>query len=148
VNQTLSRASNTVLGPGDITFAFVVWFRPDNIAGPNQAILSKWGASGNNREYKLDLSSTVLAWNVSGDGTVPDTTTVAVAPTGGFKNGAWYMAICFHDHFNNEIGILLNDDKETRSAHSTGVHQGSTDFVLANADESLNFEGAIASVGS
>lgn len=127
-SETLSVADNTALSMGDIDFTIAAWVYLDN-KSVSRDIGGKWGASGQ-FEYLLeyDQSSDRFRWIVSNDGTAA--VVVSATTFGSPSISTWYFIVAYHDSAGNVIGIKVNDGAADTTAHTTGVFNGTSAFVL------------------
>lgn len=125
-NMSLSHTDNASLSQtGD--FSFLIWYHPTTL-GTTQRPIRKWDFANDN-SYLLEKDNVTdeLTWNVSNNGTA---VVFVTASTYGGLLQTWYLAHAYHDVGTN-IGLGINGVYNTQ-AHTTGVFDGTQDFVLGN----------------
>jgi hypothetical protein len=131
--QYLSLASPT-LPKSDIDFAIGCKVKFDTL-GSNRAIMGIWQATGNQRAWLLQYtsSSNRLTFAVSQDGT--SAPFVNADNFGAISTGVWYDVICWHSATENVIGIAVNGGTPNTTAHSTGIFASTASFVIGAQNE-------------
>lgn len=129
-SEYLSRADNASLSVGDIDFAFGRWVYLDSKAA-NMDIITKWGGGGNS-EYIVHYSSTLdrFRFLVSPDGA--DIFAVVADNFGSPPTATWIHIYAYHDSVANVIGISVNNGTANTVAHSTGVFNGTSAFMIGH----------------
>jgi hypothetical protein len=124
--QYLSIADNAALSMGDIDFSGAGWVWLD--VTTDQVICSKYNTSSN-REYQLSYfaSSGKFRLIVSNNGTA----TVFVESGAFSSTGTWVYVAWGHNATANDIWISTNAGTPLTTAHTTGVFNGNSDFVIA-----------------
>lgn len=127
-SESLSIVDNADLSMGDIDFTIVGWVYLDSKT-VSRDLVSKWGVASNS-EYLLeyDQTSDRFRFVVSNDGTA--TTVVSATTFGSPTIATWYFLMAHHDSVGNVIGISVNDGAVNTAAHTTGVKNGTSSFVL------------------
>ena len=143
----LSIADNADLSTGDVDFYVAAWVYPEFLDN-SRVLISKWDSTGGDREYILQyfLTNDVWRFGVSNDGSA--TTFVESSTFGSPSTGIYYFIEAWHDSVNNEIGICINRGTDDTAAHTTGVNDGASDFIIGANDEgrSLRWNGRIGPV--
>ena len=150
-SEFLDIASNASLQMGDIDASGSFHFKPLQIADIFYRLMSKFNASGNDREFMCDYNTTVgseeLRLLISSDGTAGNTTVLTVP---GIITDAVYNHIYWeHDAASNTIGLSLNDASLVTTAHTGGINAGSSRFMLGNHDNSVGdfLDGVLGEAG-
>jgi hypothetical protein len=122
--EWFSVADHADLSGADVDWAVCGWFHIESAS--TRVVVSKWNATGNQREFQVLTISGILRFTVSGNGTaatsVDDTTSLSTA--------TWYWFCCWHDAAANTINIQVNNGTPVSIAHSTGTLNGTGNFVL------------------
>lgn len=142
-SEELTRASESLLQPGDTDFSFSVWVKADSLSG-NQGIFGKWHPStAPQNEYTLAESGSDWLFAVRGATTQTNVSAGITVVT-----GTWYHAVCYHDSTANETGIILDDATPVTAAHTEGLNQASQPFRIGNYHSGGAFhDGLIDEVG-
>lgn len=122
------------------------WVKFDTFTS-NRDLVTKYSTSGANREYMLRYNNSTSRFQffVSNNGT--STTSVSADTFGVPSTGTWYMIYAYHDSVNNEIGISVNNGIIDTAAHSTGMNQGTADFMLGYRASGAYHNGQLDEVG-
>jgi hypothetical protein len=126
------------LSRGDTDFSAVVMVNVESLAA-DQTFLGKWTTAGNQREYKIGYDNTAdrFRFTVSNNGTAE--VSVNADTLGSPSTGTDYVITVYHDAANNEIGIDVNNGGFDTAAHTTGVFQGTSDFVIGATGDLADF---------
>lgn len=143
-DESLTRANNALLNPGNTDFTFCLWVYPD-FTGFARVIFAKTGGAGNEQYYlRHQGGGNALEWGVSGNGTAFTTRTggaLSVANT-------WYFVCVWHDATANTINIQVNNGVAASTAFTLGVFAGTAEFSIGrDTDVSNNWSGRIDEVG-
>lgn len=145
-SEYLSRADNASLSTGDIDFWFSAWVYADSLtAGNYPGIVSK-SNDASNYEYVLfhDGDTNRLIFRVSPDGSA--TTNVTASAHGALSTATWYFVLVWHDSAGNTINIRVNHGTANSQAHTTGVADGVSAFVMGRLFNIYYWDGRIDSV--
>ena len=128
-SQFLNISDNTTLSMGSgVRMAFWGWFIMTNLpskSGATMNLLAKWNTSGNQREYRLIVTTAdQLRFDVSADGIASTT----VTRTGALTLNTPYFVVCWYDGTN--INISLNNGSTTSAAFSADIFDGTAQFRL------------------
>ena len=128
-SQFLNISDNTTLSMGTgVRMAFWGWFILTNLpskSGTTMNLLAKWNTSGNQREYRLIVTTAdQLRFDVSADGIASTT----VTRTGALSLTTPYFVVCWYDGTN--INISLNNGSTTSAAFSADIFNGTAQFRL------------------
>ena len=128
-SEYLSIADSAVLSTGDIAFTVAGWVYLDSKPG-DEALISKWTTTGNQREYKLAYisASDRFRFDVSNDGTAA--VTIAANTLGIPATATWYFVVAWHDPTANTINIQVNNGAADSAAHATGVFNSTASVIL------------------
>ena len=145
-SEYLSHASNASLVTGDIDWTFACWIRAESLSSFPIVASKGWGGDPP-REWVLFCNtgaSNKLHFEVEdGDGLA-----MSVESTDSITTNTWYFVVVQHDAGANEISVSINAGTPDTAAHSTGVREGSADFVIgASPSQSLFWDGLIDEVG-
>lgn len=134
-SEYLSVSDNAALSMGDIDFSIAAWIKINSDPGTEQGLVTKWNHSAEQREYRIGFryagGSAKFYFNISDSGgggsqrVSADTLGVITA-----DGSTWYWVYVYHDAANNLIGISGNNGTIDTESHSTGVYDGTSDFVL------------------
>ena len=129
-NERLNSADNASLSMGDIDFTMAIWVYMDTVDTIRYA-MTKFNDNSASEEYQIGFSSatSVFTFTVSSDGTIGTRTSLNISATG-MVIDTWYLLTVWHDSTNNLIGGQINDDRARTTAHSGGVFDGNSDFLI------------------
>jgi hypothetical protein len=125
--ELLGIADNPALSMGDIDFTIALWVWFDSLAGAGLA--GKWSAGS--VEYLAYFNGTNLRFHVSDDGT----NNTFVTNSQSISTNTWYLYLAWHDATANTINLSINNNTPASAAHTTGVHDGSSAFLLSENEE-------------
>lgn len=146
-----SGASNSWLSGGTVpdlrsNLTVACWFQPDTVTG-GPRLLSRWGASTNQR-FLMQLSSSKLLWAILGSDSVGQT--IAGATT--LTTGGWYHCAGTFEP-STALRVWLNgaQDGALTSSVKSALAAGTPQRVLGIGNESIadssRFDGRMAEVG-
>jgi hypothetical protein len=116
------------LSMGDIDFTLSAWAYTPSCGGAcNGTVLGKYEVASGGREYVILIESGALFFIVSGNGTA----TTAVS-AGAWSDSTWHHIVAWHDPTANTINIQLDNGTPASAAHSTGVLDGTREFMLGS----------------
>lgn len=146
-SEKLTRADNTDLSAGDISFTFAAWvFLESKTARMN--IITKDGPTDG--EYDIQWHDIVdrfqfVVFGTSGFGN----SGAAVGDALGSPSTAtWYFIVAWHDATANTVNIQINNGTVDSAAHSAGVFDGTGVFAIGATDAfGQYFDGLIDQVG-
>jgi len=139
-NESLDRATNSLLETGDIDFTIAGWYRVDTTNF--QYAVCKWDPAAGQREHQLfyhgsgatdRMRFAVSATGASQSAAVPDTSGPAISGI----LGTFFFTVVWHDSVANTINIQTNNGGITSVAHSGGVFVSSAKFQLARIQSSI-----------
>lgn len=137
-SEYLSITDNAALSGGDRSFTIAAWLYTESQAAAMEAV-TKWHPTGNQREYALEYldSSDRLRFLITQDGS---TQVVATASNfGAVPNQTWMFVVAWHDATANTINIQVNNGTANSTAHTTGVLDGTADFVIGALGNASTF---------
>ena len=139
-------ADNEALSTGNIDFTFAIWVRADTSVA-SRGVMSKSNATGNQREYGIDTSSSLPRFVISSDGT--GGTVVTLTSTGSaLAIDTWYLIIVWHDATANTLNIQVNNGAVDSVAHTLGVFDSTAAFQIGrNEQAGLYWNGRIGPTG-
>jgi hypothetical protein len=126
---SITDGSQTGLSPGSADFYMACWVYMDNTTG-TQYFMSKFLATGDQREYTLYSNAGVATFLINDDGAGASNVTVAGAT---LSASTWYFIEAIHDNGTN-IKISVNRSTDSTTAHTTGAYQGTGAFVMGDRD--------------
>lgn len=138
-SEYLSIADNASLSmAAEVSFAVATWVYLDSKPA-NGTILAKWNTTGNQREYNLRFESGAdrFLFYVSNDGTA--VVSVTASTFGSPSTAVWYFIVAWHDAVANTINIQVNNGTADSAAHTTGVFNGTSNFLLGARDTPTDF---------
>ncbi len=128
--ESLSVADNAALSMGDIDVAFVTWIKMET--DKTHYIFSKYVVGGDEREYYLRYNTTtnVFEFVCSSNGQAGGLTTCPATDFGEPSTGVFYFIMVRHDATANTVEVSVNDGTKTSTAHSGGIHPGTSPFFM------------------
>lgn len=147
--ESLSIVDNTSLSTGDIDFFCSIWAYLETKTTTYQ-IMSKYRTSGDQREWGLQYSQTADRYRffVSPNG---QSGTVVIVPADTFgspSTKSFHHIVAWHDSIANTINIVVNNGPTDSLAHTSGVFEGTGDFVIGALDTTGNeFDGRLDAAG-
>ncbi len=129
-SQYQNIADNASLSFGDEDMSIGCWVNLESKAA-DAGIIGKFEFATDNREYALSYinGSDRFQFTVDNNGTAP-TTNILANNLGAVSTGTWYFLVCVHDSAANEIRISANAGTQDITAHSTGIFNSTSDFVI------------------
>ncbi len=139
-NTSGSHADNATLSTGDINFSVMQWVNTNTTSGFPVSVNKGWQGTGNaNREHVFYLNAGVPTAEF-GFGT----SSIPVAWGSAISTGTFYFVAYGHNASTNEIWISVNAGTPVTASHSSGVNDGTGDFVIgASLSQSLFWDGMI-----
>jgi hypothetical protein len=126
-NDFFYRADNDVFSPGAADFSWTAWVYFNSV-GNYRHLISKYRASGSNREYLIRLNNdSRMAFYASTNGT---TNLSHIASNFGALSATTWYFICARHQNGGTIEISVNDTDETGTAFTGGIHEGTAQFEL------------------
>lgn len=145
-NEYLSRASEAALQFGDTYVCWFAWIYRDTAAALAHTILSKFGNSAGNNEYRFYVNTTnQLQIDLYGGTSIIGTKTHSVT----LGANTWYFCYAFHDPVANLCGVALNDGVlETAATTAVGGTSG-REFQVGDTNSlaAFEFNGRICELG-
>ncbi len=140
-SEYLSITDNTDLSMGDIDFSITAWVKWES--SPSSAgIVSKFVSS---KEYILHYDASRFKFSVTPDGSAQ--TSVTANNFGAASANTWYQIIAWHDASANTINIQVNNTEADSTAYSSGVYDGTEQFVIGRyGTGGTYFDGSIDEV--
>lgn len=125
-SEYLSVVDNAALSMGDFDFTIAGWVYLDSLGVLRWAV-SKYG-SGTTQEYGIYVdTSNRMNFFVSPDGTL---FTLVTNTSVTLTTGTWYFVCAWHDATANTINLSVNNGTAASAAHTTGVWNGPSSFLL------------------
>ncbi len=148
-SEYLLKADHADLSAGNIDFSIGAWVYLAS-KGADRAIVSKYLATGNQREYMILFSSGAdrFRFQTSPDGTNVFSTTANAL--GSPALNTWYFVFAWHDAGADTLNIQVNNGTvDTLSSYTGGIVDGTADFMIGsyNVHTSLFWDGRIDEVG-
>lgn len=142
-SEYLSRADNTDLSTGNVSYAFSVWVKLES-KGANRVIVAKHdGASAAGSEYLLFYDSGADRFGFvvySGSSALDVYATVYGSP----PTGVWIHLAVIHDATNDLIGICVNGGfLETESTAGAAPNDTAAAFYVGGIGTTWPFDGLI-----
>lgn len=127
--EALSAPSDgVVFSIGNIDCTFTLWVKLTSLQTCD--IVGKWGGASIEYDLLYNAGTTRFEWYVSGDGV--GNASVAASNFGAPSTGTWYFILLEHDSVGNTIKISINNGTANSTAHTTGIFDGTQNFVLGN----------------
>ena len=126
--------------------AILTWVKPEEVAGTQQAIVTKWDAAAGNRSYELQMDgSNEFKLFASPDGTA--LRAVTSSTFGAAKLNRWHMVYTYHE-LDTEMGMSVNNGVvDTNVTGITTIFDNTADFSIgARGDSTVDFQGQVALV--
>lgn len=123
----LKIADNADLSTGDVDFTIGGWIYLNSTSGTHD-LISKYGSGSS--EYILLNAGGEFRFYVQ-DSSGSDGL-VQASSFGTASTGTWYLVHAWHDSVNNQIGICVNAGTADTTSWTTGVRDGSNDFILGS----------------
>src|SRR5262245_33898703 len=145
----LSHTNNTSLQVGDIDFTFNLWVKFTSTPGTvGQALVCK-GTSPSTYEYDLYTSGSLNRFQWYVEDSSGGSANVIANNFGAITAGQFNMVTCWHDSFNNQIGIAINGGAPNTAAFTTGVRSSTGDLNIGRdgVAAGVYFTGSIDELG-
>lgn len=146
--EYLSRSDDADLSTGNIDFTVAAWAYLDTKSA-NMQIVSKYTATGNQREYALmyEAGSDRFRFEVDSTG-AGALTNVLSNNFGAPSTGTWYFVVAKHDAANDQLSISVNAGTPNTTSTSAGVFDSTSPFFIGNRSGALGpWNGRIDAVG-
>lgn len=126
--EFLSRADNASLSFGNEDMTITFWVKLANVFG-SYNVVSKFNTGSQEYLVFYNSGNGFMEFYVSGDGTTlssPATDVVSIL------SATWYFVWCEHDATANTLRISVNNGTKTSAAHTTGIFDGTSTFMLGD----------------
>lgn len=145
-SEDLRRSDNANLSGCDCDFTISAWVYLDT-KGTSRSIVSKYSTTGTNREYNLYFGNGADRFRieVSNDGT--NLVTLDASSLGSPATATWYFIVAWHDSVANTLNIQVNNGTVDSMAHTTGVNDGTANFMIGARTGTFYWDGRIDEVG-
>lgn len=138
--EYFSHADNEDLSTGDVDWTMQFWVKPETLV--NFPVIANKGWASGTPEWVLyyDTNTLNLIFHVQGAS--------GGLAGGSISAGVWTHIVIYHDSVNDELGLVVNNGTPSTLAHSAGVPDTATDFVIgASVLQALYWDGLIDDVG-
>lgn len=146
--EYLSVADNVSISTGNIDFTIAAWLYLTD-EGSLRSALSRWNATGGQREWELGYESATDKWffSVSDDGAGTNLTTVREAVV--VAVNTWNLVIAYHDAAADTINLKVNNGTTTSAAFTFGVFDSTADLTIGgrHGGQSQLWEGRVDAAG-
>lgn len=143
-NEYHTRSDNALLSVGDLDFTLAAWVYLDTFTTLHP-IIAKYGSAGQ-RAFQISAFKTTntLFLGLSSNGTAEGgvhASTFGTPPT-----GQWLFVVGWHDAGADTANIQINGGGIDSAAHSGGVYDDTSPFIIGSRPGSFWFNGRIGPV--
>lgn len=144
--ELLSHADSAELSLWDEASTITAWVKATTL-DVDQMIVAHWYTVGTQRSWRLWFNSSAgkYQFSVSADGTAE--VFVTANAFGLPVTNAWHFIAASHDTNLNTITISVNGGAVSSTAHSTGIHDSTGQFMIGARETTGWWDGAIDEVG-
>jgi hypothetical protein len=130
--QFLSLADNADMSGGNFDFTFAGWVRFNAAPGTNTHILGKYAAAGTREYLCFRLTTGIIRFQVSADGTAA--TTVDASTFGATQKDVWYVVVVQYN--GAHIRISINNGAFNQTVFTGALFDGAQRFTFGSTDAS------------
>lgn len=130
-SEYLHVADNADLSGGDVKFTIVAWVKLET-GDVSQSLVSKH--SGSHGEYFIQFvagGTFKFRFIVYGSASFGNEGTVTADDV--ISIDTWYLVIVDHDPDANQISIQINNGTKYTAAHTAGIYDSTTDFLIGGS---------------
>ncbi|OGH33280.1 MAG: hypothetical protein A3A47_01410 [Candidatus Levybacteria bacterium RIFCSPLOWO2_01_FULL_37_20] len=133
--ETLSIADNSTVSTGDIDFTISAWVYMDTKSTDHVAV-GKWNDTGSGYDFAIQYlqSSDRFRFVVFPSG--GSQTNLEASSFGSPSTSTWHFIMVWHDSVNNTLNIQVNNGTVDSLAHTTGVRDSGSAFVIGGLNTS------------